>query len=209
MRHRATEAKDGEKAWVLWQASECDVVITDCSMPGMDGLALTRLIRPHQQAPLTVLGLTAKAWPEERTRCLKVSMDDCLFKPLQLLQLQAILEKAAEQAESSTQIATAAVEETESPMPDSDPQEPLERLLNFSDLDVLTNENTAMRYELLTVTLTSNIDNLRVAEDLYELEDCPEMASCVHRISGLRRSSVHAVRRSAAGSWKKRAWSLC
>lgn len=182
--HRVTEAKDGEEAWALWQAGEFDVVITDCSMPGMDGLALTRLIRAHQQAPLTVLGLTANAWPEERNRCLEAGMDECLFKPLQLLQLQAILEKAAEQAESGTQIAPAAVEEIESPMPDSDRPEPLERLLNFSDLDVLTNGNAAMRYELLAVTLTSNIDDLRMAEDLYELEDWPEMASCVHRISG-------------------------
>jgi len=73
------------------------------------------------------------------------------------------LEKAAEQAESGTQIAPTAGEETESPMPDSDPQEPLGCLLNFSDLNVLTNGNAAMRYELLAVTLTSNIDDLRMA----------------------------------------------
>ncbi|WP_190314929.1 transporter substrate-binding domain-containing protein [Pantoea sp. M_9] len=182
--HIVTEAKDGEEAWAKWQGGEFDVVITDCSMPGMDGLALTRLIRTHQRKPLTILGLTANAWPEERNRCLDAGMDDCLFKPLQLPQLQAILEKAAEQAENAVQAKPAVPEASAPAIQNADVPEPLENLLNFSDLEVLTNGNAAMRYELLTVTLASNIDDLRMAEDLYELEDWPEMASCIHRISG-------------------------
>ncbi|RUU69004.1 response regulator, partial [Mesorhizobium sp. M7A.F.Ca.MR.362.00.0.0] len=70
-----------------WQEQTIDLVITDCSMPIMDGLALTKQLRTRQKKPLTILGLTANAQPEERVRCIAAGMDDCLFKPLRLSQL--------------------------------------------------------------------------------------------------------------------------
>lgn len=165
--HEVVEARDGEEGWRIWQSGEFDVVITDCSMPGMDGLALTRLIRQHQHEGVIILGLTANAWPEERTRCLDAGMDDCLFKPLQLPQLQAILDNVSEQVSQR-----------------GDSSLLLRDLLNFNDLFALTHNNNAMLKELLSVTLSSNQEDLRMAEDLFVLEDWPELAKCIHRISG-------------------------
>ncbi|MCU6278583.1 transporter substrate-binding domain-containing protein [Enterobacter quasiroggenkampii] len=165
--HQVTEAKEGNEAWELWQAQEFDAIITDCSMPGMDGLALTKHIRQHQTRHVTILGLTANAWPEERNKCLHAGMDDCLFKPLQLPQLQAILNTVADRLGS-----------------ESDCSVQLSDLLSLSDLSVLTHSDNGMLSELLSVTLKSNQEDLLLAEDLYQLEDWPELAKCIHRISG-------------------------
>ncbi|KGQ13184.1 Sensor protein evgS [Beauveria bassiana D1-5] len=136
-------------------------------MPGMDGPALTRLIRQHQAEPVVILGLTANAWPEERTRCRMAGMDDCLFKPLQLPQLEAILSDVMK----SKQAALA---------------EPagLDKLVNIEKLKTMSSHDGGMLGELLRLTLQSNEEDLRLAEDLFSLQDWPELASCAHRISG-------------------------
>lgn len=175
--HDVTVASDGEEGWKCWQKDVFDVVITDCTMPGMDGLELTRLIRQHQNRNIIVLGLTANAWPEERARCIASGMDDCLFKPLQLPQLQMILDDASENLHQIADMENDATTVAE-------PEPSLEHLLNMNDLYTLTHNDKSMLRELLSVTLTSNREDLALAEDLFELEDWPELAKCMHRISG-------------------------
>ena len=89
--HRVMEAKDGEQALELWRTHAFDVVITDCNMPQLNGYELTGAIRDEERAqgvPRTlILGFTANAQPEEKVRCLEAGMDDCLFKPIRLADL--------------------------------------------------------------------------------------------------------------------------
>jgi two-component system sensor histidine kinase EvgS len=89
--HRVMEAKDGEQALGLWLTHVFDVVITDCNMPYLSGYELTGAIRDEERAqgvPRTlILGFTANAQPEEKVRCLEAGMDDCLFKPIRLADL--------------------------------------------------------------------------------------------------------------------------
>ncbi|BBH46248.1 transporter substrate-binding domain-containing protein [Pseudomonas sp. KU43P] len=90
--HRVTLAEHGEAALALWQQAAFDLVITDCSMPVMDGHELARRIRQMEHARGTpacrILGVTANAQVEERERCLASGMDDCLFKPIGLRTLK-------------------------------------------------------------------------------------------------------------------------
>lgn len=177
--HSVTEACDGEEAWELWQSQPFDLVITDCSMPGMDGLALTQLIRQHQHQPVVVLGLTANAWPEERTRCQQAGMDDCLFKPLQLPQLQAIL------ANTTRMLREQNAELPVSPSAAADdPDQLLAALVCLEGLRTLTQHDDDLMRELLATTLETNERDLLEADDLLKLEDWPELARCVHRLSG-------------------------
>lgn len=175
--HDVTVANDGEEGWKCCQENEFDVVITDCTMPGMDGLELTRLIRQHQGKNIIVLGLTANAWPEERARCITSGMDDCLFKPLQLPQLQMILDDASESIHQTIGSENVAITGAE-------PEPALHDLLSMNDLYALTHNDMFMLRELLSVTLKSNQEDLALAEDLFGLEDWPELAKCIHRISG-------------------------
>lgn len=96
--HRVTLAENGEIALARWQAARFDLVITDCSMPVMDGHELTRRIRSLEgERGLTacrILGVTANAQAEERARCLASGMDECLFKPIGLRTLKTHLPHA-------------------------------------------------------------------------------------------------------------------
>ncbi|NQD77868.1 ATP-binding protein, partial [Pseudomonas sp. CM27] len=98
MGHRVTLAQNGEIALAHWQDGCFDLVITDCSMPVMDGHALTRRIRSLEAdlglPACRILGVTANAQAEERTRCLASGMDECLFKPIGLRTLKAHLTQA-------------------------------------------------------------------------------------------------------------------
>ncbi|PTX95096.1 hypothetical protein DB345_12430 [Spartobacteria bacterium LR76] len=62
-----------------------DVIFMDVSMPGMDGLQATRLIREcesRQQAPpIPIIAITAGVTEAERTECLAAGMTSVLGKP--------------------------------------------------------------------------------------------------------------------------------
>lgn len=92
-------AENGEQGLAVWRGNPIDIVITDCSMPVMNGYALVQAIREEEEntgiPPCAVIGFTANAQPEERTRCLAAGMDDCLFKPLSLKALSELLSRFA------------------------------------------------------------------------------------------------------------------
>ncbi|HEA3131724.1 TPA: transporter substrate-binding domain-containing protein [Aeromonas hydrophila] len=95
--HRVDEADSGEKALKLYTQHHHQVIITDCNMPNMDGYELTRCIRAWEEREKNprsvILGYTANAQNEAKEACLLAGMDDCLFKPISLNDLQSILIK--------------------------------------------------------------------------------------------------------------------
>ncbi|WP_200249525.1 CHASE domain-containing protein [Lamprobacter modestohalophilus] len=115
-----TLAEDGQQGLTkvtTWQTSTpgatLDLVLMDCQMPVLDGLAATAQIRqweqdqkqdrkqdkkqdqeqPQAQAHLPIIALTANVLEEDRQRCLSAGMDDILDKPILLDALQAMLER--------------------------------------------------------------------------------------------------------------------
>lgn len=55
--HRVTYAKDGEEAYNFLQNEEYDLLLTDLSMPGMDGIDLVKKIR-NQLTELKIMFIT-------------------------------------------------------------------------------------------------------------------------------------------------------
>ncbi len=107
--HRVTLAENGEAALALWQDQAFDLILTDCSMPVMDGHALSRQVRQLERElgrpACSIIGVTANAQAEERQRCIDSGMDDCLFKPIGLRTLKAHLPQvppAAQQEHASS-----------------------------------------------------------------------------------------------------------
>jgi PAS domain S-box-containing protein len=78
------EAHNGQEAVELAQSQKYAAILMDVSMPVMNGMDATRIIRsgsgPNQKT--RILGLTAHALAEEQERFIASGMDDCLNKPV-------------------------------------------------------------------------------------------------------------------------------
>lgn len=96
--HEAVAVDSGESALARLDRESFDVVLMDCSMPGMDGFETTRRIRqyvtPVKDVP--VIALTGHALPGDRERCLDAGMDGYLTKPIRLDDLRAALQQFLE-----------------------------------------------------------------------------------------------------------------
>jgi len=80
-------ANDGETALEIMKDWTPDMVITDLSMPNMDGLELCRRLRRKTQIPIVVLSVRG----EERTKvqALDAGADDYITKPFGMEELLA------------------------------------------------------------------------------------------------------------------------
>jgi CheY-like chemotaxis protein len=85
-----TEAPDAETALAL--TSMPDVVLSDVMLPGLDGLALVRMLRANPDLSRTpVVLLTARAGADSAAKGLRAGADDYIVKPFEPAELLARL----------------------------------------------------------------------------------------------------------------------
>ncbi len=91
----AEVADDGRAALEQWRSGDYGLLLTDLHMPEMDGYELTITIRAAEgdSRHIPIIALTANVLRGEAERCREVGMDDYLSKPVQLVDLKAMLEK--------------------------------------------------------------------------------------------------------------------
>ena len=90
-------AHDGAEAVDKARLGEPDVILMDVSMPVMDGLEATRIIRSWEQPQPIIVALTANAFDTDREACLAAGMNDFVTKPISRKQLLEVLTTFAEQ----------------------------------------------------------------------------------------------------------------
>jgi len=88
-----TIANHGEEAIQLLSDNEFDIVFMDIQMPVMNGIEATKIIRNDKNNPVIIVALTANVMKGNKDECLKSGMDDVLFKPLQMKDLDSMLTK--------------------------------------------------------------------------------------------------------------------
>lgn len=88
--YQVVTANDGVDALGVMNHHSVDIVLTDVNMPNMDGYRLTQHLR-QLNVTLPVIGVTANALAEEKQRCIKAGMDNCLPKPISLKMLEQTL----------------------------------------------------------------------------------------------------------------------
>ncbi len=91
---------NGRQALERWRTGDYALLLTDLHMPEMDGYELTTAIRAEEKDSrekdsrrIPIVAFTANALKGEAEHCRVVGMDDYLSKPVQLMQLKAMLEK--------------------------------------------------------------------------------------------------------------------
>ncbi len=91
------EVENGAEALSRIKAGAVDLVLMDHVMPVMDGLEATRAIRSHEAEnglpPVPILGLTARAFPEDEAACLEAGCTAYLSKPVRKSALLAMIER--------------------------------------------------------------------------------------------------------------------
>ncbi|WP_051916952.1 MULTISPECIES: ATP-binding protein [unclassified Serratia (in: enterobacteria)] len=82
--------EEGEQALARLQHEQFDVLLTDLSMPGMDGYSLARRVQAAYPK-MPVVAVTADATPQEYIKCSSAGMVRVLIKPLLLKELKQLL----------------------------------------------------------------------------------------------------------------------
>ncbi len=90
--HRCRSACTGAEALHLHQARRADVIVSDWSMPGMDGMELCRRVRALDHGTYTYLLFTSgHANKRDFVQAVRAGADDCLPKPIDIDDLEARL----------------------------------------------------------------------------------------------------------------------
>ncbi|KHA54661.1 histidine kinase [Aeromonas hydrophila] len=168
--HEAVTAESGEKAMVIFAEQSFDVVITDFNMPGMSGFELARHCRTREQFNgghhCVILGLTADARQEQVKEAYSAGMNDCLFKPVGLEELDRRLRLHM--------------------------YEPLDKQLDIiavqrdirKSLGLLTGHQVELFLPLLHEFLTASDHDLLTLQQAVDLRDIVKFLESVHRLKG-------------------------
>ena len=166
--HSVDEADNGKLALKMFKEDEYQFIVTDCNMPEMDGYELSKQIRLLEETfrfnPCIIIGYTANAQVEVKQACLDVGMDDCLFKPIGLTELDTTLNNFAERVL----------------------KENSKKYCNF-DINAilkLTNNNTELAAKLLQELISCNTSDLESILISIKNEDFSFTKNLAHKIKG-------------------------
>ncbi len=97
--YQAQAVANGLEAIAALDKSSFDVVLMDCQMPEMDGYQATRHLRANEKTQhVHVIAMTANAMSGDREKCLEAGMNDYLSKPVNIENLQNVLERVPDPA---------------------------------------------------------------------------------------------------------------
>ena len=87
-------ADNGKKAVEMAAAHLPDLIIMDISLPKMDGLEATALIRKNPKTKsIPILAATARALPGDKEKCLQGGCDGYIAKPFTHRELGAAIKR--------------------------------------------------------------------------------------------------------------------
>ena len=104
----AIQAEDGARGLSLALGRECDLILLDLVLPGVDGLDILREVRVARPT-LPVIVLTARGSEDDRVRGLRLGSDDYVLKPFSvrelLARIEAVLRRSPERPANVRQVA--------------------------------------------------------------------------------------------------------
>ena len=85
--HRVSEAADGDGLWAVFDRDPADLILLDITLPGEDGLDLTRRIRAR--SAVGIILVTGRTDEVDRIVGLEIGADDYVTKPFNPRELLA------------------------------------------------------------------------------------------------------------------------
>ncbi len=93
-KHKVIVARNGQEVVELAKPNKPDLILMDISMPVMDGLEATRILRSLPDfSDIPIIALTANAGNEFKQTCLDAGCNEHVAKPIQSKQLFKLLKK--------------------------------------------------------------------------------------------------------------------
>jgi len=86
-------AEDGMIAYEMLQKNSYDLLLSDINMPNMDGYGLIGKVKNELKLTLPCVAVTAFAIQGDKEKLLLAGFDDYISKPIDITQLQTVLDK--------------------------------------------------------------------------------------------------------------------
>ncbi|MFC0351391.1 response regulator [Undibacterium danionis] len=98
----ANDGRDALDQILAADAAQCafDLIWMDVHMPTMDGLESTKILRRSNVQQPYIVAMTAAAMHGDKDMCLKAGMDDYVSKPIEILELERVLQTYYEHVET-------------------------------------------------------------------------------------------------------------
>jgi two-component system response regulator PilR (NtrC family) len=96
--HEAEAVAGGEAALERLDTHAFDLVITDLTMPGVDGMELLRRVMQRPEPPLVIM-ITAFATTDTAVQAMKLGAYDYLVKPFEVDEIQVVVHRALERVD--------------------------------------------------------------------------------------------------------------
>ena len=98
--HTALCAADAETGLTLARADQPNLILMDIQLPGMDGMAATRLLKADPAtAAIPIIALTAMAMKDDKEKTTVAGCDAYIAKPLRYKELYAAINSLLSQVQ--------------------------------------------------------------------------------------------------------------
>gem|GEM_PF-4489200 len=195
----STALSDGLSALSEWQRGHFDLILTDCHMPGIDGLELARSVRAFEKSRalkrIPIIAITADAFPETEQACLAAGMDDYLAKPVGLAALRSLVSRWSRVDKDAPEKPDA--REASTP--------PRAATIDHAMLDRVTGGIPWLRAKALTLFLKNLAPELERLDAALKQADAAQLGACSHSLTGAARTIGAAALSDATAALMERA----
>jgi two-component system sensor histidine kinase/response regulator len=172
--HQVVLASNGKEVLAALALHSFDLILMDVQMPEMDGFATTIAIRKSEELTglyQPIIAMTAMAMKGDRERCLAAGMDGYLSKPIDLGELDAILQSCLDRRQH---LAVMAMPSSESPAATVNKTELLQRI----------DGDRAFLAELVGIFREESPGLMRKAREAIVRNDAAEVERMGHALRG-------------------------
>jgi signal transduction histidine kinase/CheY-like chemotaxis protein/HPt (histidine-containing phosphotransfer) domain-containing protein len=167
--HEVVAVSNGKELLERFAEGAFDIILTDISMPEMDGLEVLSAVRASEGGEdVPVIGVTGHALHGDMERFLAAGFDDCVAKPIDLSKLEQVLARALRRAHACAESKTKPEPADSCPEAvDLDSLFDLKSIrINFSGIEEVYAELTQIYREELSPRLDRIRDALACGDDV-------------------------------------------